>query len=43
MTREEILAKLQEFQDIAQKRMKVATTTHKDPDLIEQSSVKPIN
>jgi len=42
MTREEILAKLQEFQDIAQKRMKVATTTHKDPDLIEQSSVKPI-
>ena len=37
MTREEILAKLQEFQDIAQKRMKTAITTHKDPDLIEQS------
>ena len=43
MTREEILAKLQEFQDIAQKRMKTAITTHKDPDLIEQSSVKPKN
>ncbi len=32
MTREEILAKLQEFQNIAQKRMKEATTTQKDPD-----------
>ena len=40
MTREEILAKLQEFQEIAQKRMKTAIKTHKDPDLIEQSSVK---
>ena len=42
LTREEILAKLQEFQDIAQKRMKIATKTHKDPDVIEQTSVKPI-
>ena len=40
MTREEILAKLQEFQEIAQKRMKTAIKAHKDPDLIEQSSVK---
>jgi hypothetical protein len=40
MTREQILEKLQEFQELAQKRMKVATKTHKDPDLIEQSSVK---
>lgn len=43
MTREEILSKLQEFQDIAQKRMKIANKSHKDPDLIEQSSVKPKN
>ena len=42
LTREEILAKLQEFQDIAQKRRKIATKTHKDPDVIEQTSVKPI-
>ena len=42
LTREEILAKLQEFQDIAQKRMKIATKTHKEPDVIEQTSVKPI-
>jgi phage terminase small subunit len=42
LTREEILAKLQEFQDLAQKRMKVATNTHKEPKVIEQSSVKPI-
>ena len=41
LTREEILAKLQEFQDIAQKRMKVATNTHKEPIVIEQTSVKP--
>ena len=41
LTREEILAKLQEFQDIAQKRMKVATNTHKEPMKIEQTSVKP--
>jgi len=41
LTREEILAKLQEFQDIAQKRMKVATKTHKEADVIEQTSVKP--
>ena len=41
MTREEILLKLQEFQDIAQKRMKVATKTHKEADVIEQTSVKP--
>jgi len=42
LTREEILAKLQEFQDIAQKRMKIATKTHKEPDVIKQTSVKPI-
>jgi hypothetical protein len=41
LTREEILAKLQEFQEIAQKRMKVATNTHKEPIVIEQTSVKP--
>ena len=41
LTREEILAKLQEFQDLAQKRMKVATNTHKEPMKIEQTSVKP--
>jgi len=41
LTREEILAKLQEFQDIAQKRMKIATKTHKEADVIEQTSVKP--
>ena len=41
LTREEILLKLQEFQDIAQKRMKVATKTHKEADVIEQTSVKP--
>ena len=41
MTREEILAKLQEFQDIAQKRMKVATKTHNDPLEIEHDSVIP--
>ena len=41
LTREEILAKLQEFQEIAQKRMKVATNTHKEPMKIEQTSVKP--
>ena len=41
LTREEILAKLQEFQEIAQKRMKVATNTHKEPITIEQNSVKP--
>ena len=41
MTREEILAKLQEFQDIAQKRMKVATKTHNDPLKIEHDSVIP--
>ena len=40
LTREQIVEKLQEFQELAQKRMKVATKTHKDPDLIEQSSVK---
>ena len=41
LTREEILAKLQEFQELAQKRMKVATNTHKEPIVIEQTSVKP--
>ena len=41
LTREEILAKLQESQEIAQKRMKVATNTHKEPIVIEQTSVKP--
>ena len=41
LTREEILAKLHEFQEIAQKRMKVATNTHKEPMKIEQTSVKP--
>ena len=41
MTREQILEKLQEFQSLAQKRMKVANKTHNDPDTIEHSSVKP--
>jgi len=41
MTREQILEKLQEFQSLAQKRMKVANKTHNDPDTIEHSSIKP--
>ena len=41
MTREQILEKLQEFQNLAQKRMKVATKTHNDPQTIEHNSVKP--
>ena len=41
MTREQILEKLQEFQDVAQKRMKIATKTHKDPQTIEHNSVTP--
>ena len=41
MTREQILEKLQEFQTVAQKRMKVATKTHNDPQTIEHNSVKP--
>ncbi len=41
MTREQILEKLQEFQDVAQKRMKVATKTHNDPQTIEHNSVTP--
>jgi len=41
MTRDQILEKLQEFQDLAQKRMKVANKPHKDPQTIEHSSVKP--
>ena len=40
MTREQILEKLQEFQDLAQKRMKIATKTHNDPQTIEHNSVK---
>jgi hypothetical protein len=40
MTREQILEKLQEFQDLAQKRMKTATKTHNDPQTIEHNSVK---
>ena len=41
MTREQILEKLQEFQTVAQKRMKVATKTHKDPLEIEHDNVTP--
>ena len=41
MSREEILSKLQEFQDIAQKRMKIANKSHKEPITIEQINVKP--
>jgi len=41
MTREQILEKLQEFQSLAQKRMKVATKTHTDPQTIEHDNVKP--
>ena len=41
MTREQILTKLQEFQELAHKRMKIANTTHNDPNTIEHSSVKP--
>ena len=41
MTREQILEKLQEFQSLAQKRMKVATKTHNDPQTIEHDNVKP--
>jgi hypothetical protein len=43
MTREQILTKLQEFQELAHKRMKIANTTHNDPNTIEHSSVKPTN
>ena len=41
MTREQILEKLQEFQNLAQKRMKVAPKTHNDPQTIEHNSVTP--
>ena len=41
MTREQILEKLQEFQTVAQKRMKIATKTHKDPLEIEHDNVTP--
>ena len=41
MTREEILSKLQEFQDIAHKRMKIANKSHNEPITIEQTNVKP--
>jgi len=41
MTREEILSKLQEFQELAQKRMKIANKSHNEPITIEQSNVKP--
>ena len=41
MTREEILLKLQEFQDIAHKRMKIANKSHNEPITIEQTNVKP--
>ena len=41
MTREQILEKLQEFQNLAQKRMKVATKPHNDPQTIEHNSVTP--
>ena len=41
MTREEILSKLQEFQEIAHKRMKIANKSHNEPITIEQSNVKP--
>ena len=40
MTREEILSKLQEFQDIAHKRMKIANKSHNEPITIEQTNVK---
>jgi hypothetical protein len=40
MTREQILEKLQEFQELAQKRMKVANKTHNEPEEIEHSSIK---
>ena len=41
MTREEILSNLQEFQEIAHKRMKIANKSHNEPITIEQSNVKP--
>jgi|TARA_A100000172_G_scaffold53313_1_gene33783 hypothetical protein len=41
MTREEILSKLQEFQEIAHKRMKIANKSRNEPITIEQSNVKP--
>jgi hypothetical protein len=41
MTREQILEKLQEFQTVAQKRMKIATKTHNDPLEIEHDNVTP--
>ena len=41
MTREQILEKLQEFQTVAQKRMKIATKTQKDPLEIEHDNVTP--
>ena len=40
MSREEILSKLQEFQDLAQKRMKIANKSHNEPITIEQINVK---
>ena len=43
MTREQILEKLQEFQAVAHKRMKIANTTHNNPETIEHSSGKPTN
>ena len=41
LTREQILEKLQEFQTVAQKRMKIATKTHNDPLEIEHDNVTP--
>ena len=40
LTREQILEKLQEFQTLAQKRMKLATKTHNDPIEIEHDNIK---
>ena len=39
LTREQILEKLQEFQQLAQKRMKVAKNTQGDPITIEHDSI----
>ena len=39
LTREQIVEKLQEFQELAQKRMKVATKTQDDPLTIEHDNI----
>ena len=39
LTREQIVQKLQEFQELAQKRMKVATKTQDDPLTIEHDNI----